>query len=234
MRDAQNALENILSIFKEAVLMRVKVRRPDAHADRSLDLRAQLQFHFFGVDVRCIGPIQVEVAVRIDETRDLVAWSDWSPAIEDAFACERQVKSEIRICVRFRILRHLRKPRTRHHDARGGHEPAFEALDRGSVHRMRHARSSACTITSLASRAYPSLSASDLAAVWASARMEVVASRKRVIPRILVIVLKAHGQTLNGARQRRPPADSSHTCSASCSSPRTCEARTRAPHNRVI
>ncbi len=63
----------------------------DTHGACAGDLCAKFGFDVVGIDA-CVGqPIVVEIAVGVDERRNFVARSDWTPAIVDALAGKRQM-----------------------------------------------------------------------------------------------------------------------------------------------
>src|SRR5579871_2282395 len=76
----------------------------------------------------------MQVSVGVHKRRNLVARSSGSPAIVDALACQRQVKSEVRIWMRFCIVRYLWKPWTRHHETGRIDSASFQSFDAGGVY----------------------------------------------------------------------------------------------------
>src|SRR6516165_9889211 len=81
----------------------------------------------------------MEVAVAVHETWNLVLWSHRAPAVVDAFARQREVKTEINFRMRLGIFGDLWKPRARHHNAGGVDAASLESFDRSRIHGMSHA-----------------------------------------------------------------------------------------------
>ncbi len=111
----------------------------DAHGVGAIDLRAKLQLDLVGVDFWGSVPIVMEVAVLVDEARDLIFRSDGAPAVVDALAGQRKVETKIEIGMRLGVIGNFRKPRAGNHNARGVDEAGVESLDRCGVYRMSDA-----------------------------------------------------------------------------------------------
>src|SRR6516225_9863550 len=81
----------------------------------------------------------MEVAVGVHETWDFGFRGDWTPAVVNPFARQREVKTKINVRMRLGIFGNLRKPRARHHNAGGVDVARFEGLDRCRIDGMSHA-----------------------------------------------------------------------------------------------
>src|SRR5215831_10380149 len=81
----------------------------------------------------------MKIAIGVDDGRNFVARGDGSPAIVDAFTCEGEVKAEVSVGMRFRVVGNFRKPWAGDHEAAGIDSAGFEGLNGGGVHGMCNA-----------------------------------------------------------------------------------------------
>ena len=104
-------------------------------ADLSPGLEVGLLRRALGIDLLHGLP---QVAVGVDEARNLRARGDRTPAIESPFRGLGQVQTEVFFRVCFGVTHHLGEPRAGDHQRGAGHQAFFEALDGGQVGRMAH------------------------------------------------------------------------------------------------
>jgi hypothetical protein len=97
--------------------MGIEVRRANAHGVGAFDLRTQLDFNLLRIDFRGGSPVMVEVTIFVEQAADFISGGHRAPADVNAFAGEREMKTEIHFGMRFGVIGDFRKPGAGHHDA---------------------------------------------------------------------------------------------------------------------
>ena len=82
----------------------------------------------------------MEIAVFVEQAGNCVGGRNWAPAVVNAFAGEREMKAEIEVGMRFRVVGDFREPRAGDHDAGGVDCTGLERLDRGGVYGVSEAK----------------------------------------------------------------------------------------------
>src|SRR5262249_49274470 len=100
------------------------------------DLGAKFDLNLFRVDVLIVLPVMMEVSVFIQEARNFVGRSYGTPAVINSLAGYRQMQSEVRVMMRFRVVSDLREPRAGHHHARRVDRSRLQGFYRRGVHRV--------------------------------------------------------------------------------------------------
>src|ERR1700688_3300955 len=116
--------------------MRIEMRGMNAHRQRALDLGAEFDLDFFGFNMLFLLPIVMEVSVFIYQTRHFVPRSNGTPSIVNSLARQGQVQSKVYVRMRFGVIRNLREPGARDHQARGIDRTGLECFYGSRVDRV--------------------------------------------------------------------------------------------------
>ena len=135
---------HIVRVQLQRAHMRIDVSNVNPGGQRAADLGPPLNESLFGssVDVN-LQHFAPQIALRINETGDLFARRDGTPAVFAPFRRVAQVNPEVLVRMSLGVGRYLREPRARHHDGRAAHEPLLQSLGGGQIGRMAHA----CVVT---------------------------------------------------------------------------------------
>ena len=90
--------------------------------------------------MRSGSPVMMEIAVLIEQAANFVRGSYGAPAIVNALAGQSEMKAEIEVGMRFRVVGDFREPRAGDHDASGVDCTGLERLDRGGVYGVTEAK----------------------------------------------------------------------------------------------
>ena len=140
MRQAERDCEEILVGAIQTILMGIEMGGANAHGVSTVDLRAQLDFGFDGIDVRFRSPVVMEIAILVEQAGDFAGGSNWTPAVVNAFTGQSQMKSEIDFGMRFGVVGNFREPGAGNHNTGGIDCARFEGFDGGGVDGVRDAK----------------------------------------------------------------------------------------------
>src|SRR6476660_2779728 len=139
MGNPQRDFEEFLASAIQTILMGIEMSGPNAHSVGAIDLRAEFDFGFDGIDSSFRRPVMMQVAIFVEQAGNFVGGSDRSPAVVNPLAGKCEMQAEIHIGMRFGVVSNFRKPRAGHHDAGGVDCAGFEGLNGGGVDRVSDA-----------------------------------------------------------------------------------------------